>query len=258
MKYSISYNTDIKLREKADEIRVPLNKLGYLYDFIKAHPNKRYVIILDNIMNIDAHSEKQINYVKAVVGNNYSIECNQIAQMHQIADLGYNFYYKFGVADWESFGNLMEIGVTDIFIDGPLGFDINTLSLIKEKHDINVRVRPNISSNAAFARNKATVPANSFFIRPEDLSLYEKAIDILVFDKETSPLKEEMMFNIYHRGYYDSNISDIIHEIYPNINNQTVHPNFAQNRTNCRQKCKSGSRCSLCISSFDVANKLYN
>ena len=50
MKYSISYNSDISLRKAADEIRVPFNKLGYIYDFMTNYPEKRYVIIVDSIL----------------------------------------------------------------------------------------------------------------------------------------------------------------------------------------------------------------
>lgn len=258
MKYSISYNTDIKLRKQADEVRVPLNKLGYLYDFIKENPDKRYVIILNTSYSFD-NLNKQLNYIKAVVGDNYTIECDQIYELHQLNEHGYNCYFKFAVADWESFDNLLANNVTDIYIDGPIGFDMDTLKKVKEKYNINIRVRPNSSANAFFAMSiNNAVRANSFFIRPEDMYLYEEYIDIIAFDKEDSTLKEEVLFKVYKQKQYTSNISELVHWITPDIKNPSIHPEFGENRINCKQKCKSGGRCRFCLSSFDLAKNLYN
>ena len=180
MKYSIDYKADIKLRKEADEIRTPFSKLGYIYDFMKEYPNKKYIIIIDSIPN---NLEKQLAFVKAVVKNNYSIECSQISLLKIIKGQGYNCFYKYAATDWEVFNYLIDLGVSDILIDGPICFDMPTLKKVLDKvyAQIDIRVRPNKSSNVLFANWNNNFLENSFYIRPEDTKFYENLITTFVF-----------------------------------------------------------------------------
>lgn len=71
--------------------------------------------------------------------------------------------------------------MSDIYITNDLAFDLNTLS--KEVHKINnkcqIRVYCNIAQSALVLQEQNSL--KSFFIRPEDVDLYEKYIDVLEF-----------------------------------------------------------------------------
>ena len=255
MKYSISYNADIKLRKEADEIRVPFNKLGYIYDFMKEYPNKKYVI---NIDTISSNFNKQLAFVKAVVGDNYTINCPQIGLLKIVKEQGYNCFYKYAAADWETFNNLMEIGVSDILIDGPICFDMPSLKklLNKAEKPINIRVRPTTSANALFANINNTFSVNAFYIRPEDTKYYENAIHTFVFDTEEYIEKEEVIFKIYKNQVYTGKIVEIMPQLNQNILNHSITLNIGERRNSCKQNCKMGDRCDYCFAAFDIAKKL--
>lgn len=64
------------------------------------------------------------------------------------------------------------------------------------KGNIKIRVSPSVSPNTSPA---ASSKINNFFIRPEDISLYSDAIDVIdfnVFENE----KEDTLFKIYKSG----------------------------------------------------------
>lgn len=168
--------------------------------------------------------------------------------LQDLLSRGYNAYLKFPVSDWETFSDLSSIGVSDIYIDGPICFDIN--SIRKGKDNVKIRVSPTISANASIAGRTP----NSFFIRPEDLNLYDEVIDVIDFH-ETNMDKEDSLFSIYTRGTFNYDIGHLVTGL-PQINNLLIGKDFAQPRLNCKQKCKiPGRSCHICHNNFLIIEK---
>lgn len=249
MIFSVNYHSDkIKL---ADEVRCPYNQLGLIIDFIKENPSKRYnIIIPDNLTQMGLKKlAEQVDVVKSIA-TNYTIECNNILQLQDLKDMGYNRYLRFPVTDWETLEELREAEVSDLYIDGPLGFQMNAIAKIKG--DIKIRVSPTISPNAAISANRKV---SSFFIRPEDLELYSYAIDIIDF-KENGQDKEDTLFSIYNRGTFNYDINMLINNL-PERNNLLFNNDFAKKRLNCGQKCNiPGHQCHYCDTYFSVALRM--
>lgn len=247
MLFSVNYRSTHK--QEADEIRCPVNQLGTLFDFIKNNPSKRYNIVIYKNDNIDKALE-QIDYVKAIA-QDYTIACSNIATFRALIYKGYNTYLQFPITDWETFLNLQQNFATDIYIDGPLGFQCNNLR--KGKMGIKIRVSPTISPNAALGIGSN---ANSFFIRPEDLYLYEDVIDIIDFN-EPDQDKEDVLFNIYKRGTFDFNLSELIPALNVTAPNLFIRPDFAEARLNCKQRCCCpGRTCHSCDIQFSLTNRV--
>lgn len=251
MNFSVSYQSPMK--QQADEIRCPYNKLGSLFKFIKEHPEKRYCITIDKILTKE-EIDKAIEQIDIVISvtDNYTVSCQDFRQSFQFLDLKYNTFLNFPVTDWETFSYLRKLEVTDIYIDGPLGFQCNAITA--EKGDIKIRVSPTVSANSALSRTGRS--PSSFFIRPEDLSLYEDAIDIIDFNV---PLidTETTLFNVYKRGYFSFNIDQLILGLPEGANNVIFNKNFAQERLNCAQKCNIPSRsCHICSRYFTIAEQM--
>lgn len=163
--------------------------------------------------------------------------------------MGYNRYLRFPVTDWETFQELREAEVSDIYIDGPLGFQMDLLE--KYKGDIKIRVSPTISPNASLSAERKPT---SFFIRPEDLSLYS-AIDIIDFSQPSKD-KEDTLFSIYTRGSFSYDINLLIDGL-PSRNNLLFKEEFGKTRLNCKQKCNiPGHHCHYCDTYFSVASRL--
>lgn len=245
MIFSVNYQS--KHIEDADEIRCPYNQLGSIYNFMLKHKNKRYNIIIDSNADFQKAIE-QIDVIKDRV-DDYTVQCNSFAQLNALVSSGYNAFLSYPVSDWETFSNLVNLGVSDIYIDGSLGFSISSLSLVPD--NILIRVSPTLSPNAAIAKNKEA----SFFIRPEDLPLYEKAINVIDF-KEVKQEQEDALYSIYKRGTFNYDINQLIAGL-PRVNNLMFKQEFAEKRLNCKQKCKvPGYNCHYCSTYIHIIENL--
>lgn len=260
MKYSVSSKIDRKKMEDADEIRCAFNRLGDIYSFIKDNPNKRYVIEMGDFSVIDKEIFdkliEQTKYLEAIPNKDYVIQCKNFNELHLLIDSGFKAYFKYAATDWETFDNLLKLGVSDILIDGPLGFNVTKLKKAKSYFDVNIRAIPHASSNALYNNSELT-NTNTFFIRPEDTDYYEDAID--VFEFNAAPDTEETLFDIYKRKSYNFNLRLLIKQLNINVENLFIRKDFAERRINCGQKCKSFQRrnsCNYCETMLKLTNNL--
>lgn len=246
MIFSVSHHSDS--RELAGEIRCPYNQLGLLFDYIKENPNKRYNILTakENTSVDIGKLTEQVDFVKAIASD-YTIKCGSLLALKDLINRGYNAYLRFPVSDWEIFSNLLELGVSDIYIDGPICFDIDALKKVSKK--VKLRLSPTINSSSIGNRQ-----VNSFFVRPEDIQLYEGIIDVIDF-QERDKDKEKVLVDIYQRGSFNYDINMLISGL-PQINNLLFKRDFAETRSSCKQKCKiPGYTCHYCDRYFSVIQK---
>lgn len=251
MLFSLNYKSSLK--QQADEIRCPINQLGSIFNFIKDNPDKRYNIIIADSSSIDTTKlVEQVEFVKRVA-DDYTIECGDIALVRSLINGGFNAYLRFPVPEWETFSNLKDIGVSDIYIDGPIGFQCDALK--KAHNNIKIRVSPTVSANGSLGIGSNI---ESFFIRPEDLHLYSDVIDIIDF-KVIDPEKENALFNIYKRGTFNFNLEDLVEHLNVRVPNLFIKTSFGQDRLNCGMRCVDPSRgqCHLCDTEIFLTNTLY-
>lgn len=249
MKFSLNYTSPRK--QEADEIKCPLNQLRLIYDFIKNNPDKRYLILLTkDQINLEKIQE-QVLLVKELT-ENYTLSCPDITTFHLIRAANYNAHLAFPVTDWESFSQLASLHASDIYIDGPLGFQTDSLKIGKQ--NTKIRISPQISPNALINTSNSNI--TSFFIRPEDLHLYEDAIDIIDFNVKDQE-KEDTLFKIYKRGTYKLELSTLIEHLNEKVPNLFLRPDFGENRLNCGQHCRiPGRSCHMCETQFILTNTM--
>lgn len=249
MLFSVNYQS--KNKGKADEIRCPYNQLGTLYGFMKDHRDKRYLIA-------GASSEdpgrllEQVDIVRDSV-QDYTIECSSILYTKKLIKDGYKAFVKFPITDWETLNSFVNIGVSDVWIDSCLGFQLGKVYQLCRDKGIKIRVSPSLSPTAAITGLKP----NSFFIRPEDLSLVSKYIGVIDF-KVTNQEKEDALFSIYKRGNFIYNLKDLLDDCAFSVPNPYLKPEFGQARITCGQRCLiPGHSCHLCETQVQLTNLVY-
>jgi len=230
-----------------DELRTASNQLGRVIEYLRDNPTTRVCVQYNSKDSIDV-LENELSKL-SLVTTNYTVSTKAFSQLREMLHRNIPAYLDFPVTDWETFSNLADWGVTDILIDGPLGFQMEQLS--KRKENIKIRVRPHASVNASLSMDDNE---NSFFIRPEDIDTYSPFVDIIeIFceNKET----EETVFNIYKRKSFNSDLSLLIKQLNYSVNNPLIMPDFVQYRLNCGQVCKrSPGRCQMCKNVLDMTN----
>lgn len=249
MKYSLSYQCSGW--KDVDEVQCPYNQLGLIIHDVK--PEQRVCILMPKDASIDKVIE-QTDLVRKVVGDNYTIRCDSMSDLRQLLNRGYKAWLFTPVTDWETYQVLVDSGVSDVLIDGYLGFCGRELSWAKEDYPIIHRASPCVSPTHTLSD---TSSSNFFFIRPEDQHLYEGSIDILS-PIVTSHDREQVIINIYKLGSYFGSIADLIQGVGVNVGNMLLdNRKFGETRFDCNQKCQHPRyRCRFCENTLNIADKL--
>lgn len=245
-----SLNTRLK-KLMPDEIKCQINRLGDIFDLIKENPDIRCNIQYTNMGELSEKKlDEQIDFIKEVA-KDYTIAVINFQDLRKLKAKGYNVYLDLPVSDWETFNNLKNIGVSDIYIDGALGFQMEKIG--KAKGKIKIRVTPHMSPNAQWSSSDNE---NSFYIRPEDIDNYSKYVDILDF-RDNSKDAEETLFNIYKRKIFPFDLNNLIRQLNLPTNNIYIANSFCSNRLNCGQRCQEPDiSCHLCRNAILISNKM--
>lgn len=129
---------------------------------------------------------------------------------------------------FDYFANTLK--VPKIIVGGQLGFSLKYL----DKKNTEIMINP-----AYIYGEKGDL--KSFFIRPEDIDLYEEIVDILFFIPKNIKY-EEVLFDVYKkRKVWYGDLKDIVINLKSPFYNQYLFNddkiNFGEMRLTCRKKC---------------------
>lgn len=233
MKYSINADSRFIIKN-ADEYKCQFNRLGDIIDLIEL-AQARLNIVFDPVDDNDIkllHNQIKILEQKEI---DYVVACKNLSTLYTVLiDYKIPAYLDCPISDWETFFNLLDWGVIDIWIDGALCFSADAIK--KYAEHTYIRMCPHMSANAGFASVKKS-NIQSAFIRPEDVDKYETFIDILDFRTNDIEM-EKVLFDIYKRGYFHNNLKELVKQVHSDINNTLIPKDFAEMRLNCTQKCR--------------------
>lgn len=161
------------------------------------------------------------------------------------------FFFNTIATNWEILNEMLEIGVSDVYVGGILGFDLERVNKFIPE---NIQIRSYVNICQAEWDNSKGFKA--FYIRPEDLNYYANFIDVFEFFKSEDI--QNTLYEIYFQSKeWNGNLSEIIKGLKVNINNYYIlGPEFARRRAQCRKKCIKGERCNLCDGLADLAKSL--
>jgi len=148
---------------------------------------------------------------------------------------------------------LVKYGVSDIYIANYLGFNLTDIRRIAE--NVNIRVYPNVAQNSPICDlvDELDNSIKTFFIRPEDLEVYEDYVDIIEFYGAID--KQDVLMNIYKDGYWMGNLNELILDFKEDINCMNLMPDFGFYRLACGHRCDLG-KCNYCDISKSLAAEL--
>jgi hypothetical protein len=85
-----------------------------------------------------------------------------------------------------------------------------------------------------------------FFIRPDDIDMYEPYADIIEFEGLEY---QDNFYNIYAKQkLFYGNLNQIIYDFQDAIDNKGLISLFTERRINCGRECLKGGRCKRCFS----------
>ena len=244
MKYCLTYHRSTFEKNLFDEVIIKYEEENeHVVNFAQEEANSvRLVLDMRNYKGEPADSLPVIKMTTkmhsdiAVLLNLGQTDFAQVLLSEGIA-----FFYDKIAETWDELVSLVRAGVSDIYIGSELGFEIKDVASVCHNRNIKIRVFANVAQTSAPLKNMDTITA--FFIRPEDLILYEPHIDVVEF---FGPIdRQRVLHEIYTNGKWLGNLSEIIIGLDVDVKSSSIAPRFAEARLNCKKRCNQ-EKCTLC------------
>jgi len=245
MRYMVSIMQPMDIKLLAEELRVPYNLLNKLYDIPDELKDKKY-----NIYISKQFQEKDIDWdsIAGLASQLNVVVCLEDAVLaHAALEHELKWYWALPCTSWFELYGLINNKASEVFINGPLFFDLPKLSTICKEHNIQIRAVPNKAYDYYIPRDNGICGT---YIRPEDVVIYEKYIDTLEF-VSANLTQEANLFDIYKvKGFWNGNLRLLIINLNKDVNNRGFDNRFAERRLSCKQQCLK-TNCKFCNLFFD-------
>ena len=250
MRYCVNYINDFRHFDKIDEIILSYYKVNdHLIEKVKEYSdNVRIVIDVRTCPEEDITESFDI-FAKTKEAHNNSAFLlryeHHSALEQECKDKGYDFFYDMHINTPDKLLWVIKQGVSDIYLTDELAFSFGSI-YIKYGKKINIRLFPNVAQST-YREYKGI---DRFFIRPDDISLYDFDCVIIEF---FGPLdRQSVLYEIYTGQKWIGALNEVIIGLEgDNVNNMAIYPAFGSIRRNCNKRCALDG-CNICerISSF--------
>lgn len=232
--------------DKADEIKIESRDWESTPDIIENYPDKKIVLEIFSNEEVDWDKIKTWNILAQ---GRLTLCLDRVSNFGIAKEFGIPFYLGYPVGTPYEISALILAGVSEIVVGSPVFFNTEYLKSVS----IKKRCYPNVSHLDGFERENGI---NGQWIRPEDISLYEGAIDVMEFIFVT-PTKEQALFRIYaEEGHWPGEVDDIIENFnFRPALNRLVDSEAIEARLNCNQKCAGlGGTCQVCFRIIELSS----
>lgn len=241
MKYCIDYHRGFKNADKADEFTITYTKKNdVLIDFLEKFKEKRINLFIKE--EISYAELKLLKTIRNAYPNLFlKFESYNPENIEDIVESGVPFFFGNRVNNWDEFLGLIDLGVTDMYIVEDLCFELNKITPIAHDAEVQLRTYPNIAQS----RWRDTSEIKKFWIRPEDISMYESYLDVLEFFGSESQVS--VLLKIYKEDKkWFGPLNEIIIGIHSDLDSRFITPRFAEKRIRCGKECLKGGKCQMC------------
>lgn len=220
-------------------------KIKELDNFINSYgENHRINLIINNDLDdkdfeiITALIEKYPSYTIIVCFPLYSKEIEEKFNHNQILH-----YYNQIISNWDLFIGFLSLNVTDIIVGNELAFNAQILSKKAKEKKISLRVFCNYCQSLW----EDTPSIKTFFIRPEDLIIYQLFFDTFEFITNQNIQSINILYKIYAKDQkWIGPLNQIIIGYKGEENNSSIPQAFVWKRIKCDKGCIKNKKCSLC------------
>ena len=256
MKYCVPYFKYFDYMKEVDEMIVPFHKedIGFLKSLTSMSELTENKTIIIEIKDPDDFYKGEYIALFKELKEKYSdvikfklllglFNTTQVDFYKQMKEHGIEFFFSNLVRDWDTLHGLIGLGVSDVYIVEEFGFSLNKIGAVAHAKSVSIRVFGNIAQSSWPGEHSI----KSFFIRPEDVSIYEPYVDVIQFVANTRE-NYETLYKIYAvKKYWFGALKDLIKGLNSDVDNKTIIPAyFGTPRLGCEKKCLSGGRCKIC------------
>ena len=229
-------------------------KVKELDDFISKYSQKRINLIFqegefDKERDLPLTEAFREKYPQCELVMRMPVYSRQIQSL--LAQKQLPHYYYILANRWGIFNGLLNTSVTDIYISEDLCF---SLDIIQQKvKDTNKKIRT--FCNVCQTTWPEEESLRTFFIRPEDIFLYNKYIDVVEFF-EADKNSLNTLYNLYNKGErWAGPLREIIKGFKGDTDSYYLFSRFGEKRLDCGKRCNV-SNCSFCVQAASLADTL--
>lgn len=250
MKYCVPYDKNFKYLKEIDEVIVPFNESLEFFKVLLKKERIHHSRIILAIKDLEEFNENKDIYfpmlleLKEKAEIRYALQFDVYSKMftglyEELKSKEIDFFFNTYVRDWEVFRGFIELGVSDVYIVESLAFELNLLGPAARASGVSIRVFANVCQSSWDGSDSL----KSFFIRPEDVSIYEPYVDVIEFYGD----QQSTYYKIYAKDKkWFGDLQDIIIGLNQSLDSRRVLPFFAENRVKCGKKCIKNNPCKLC------------
>ena len=249
MKYCLKYSNICTKLAKANEISIKYIEDYGLVDFLENHRLQRIILCVDAKTFEDAEVRKLAAIKKEHPEYDFTVRLSEFndSLVEQLKSNKIPFYFKKPCTNWEIFNALIQYGVSDIDLSGPLVFEMSKVKSVLGKLESKPQIR--VTPNKVMNLNPFTPSLVGFYIRPEDVDLYEEFIDVIEFEGLEH---QDVFFSIYaEQKTFIGDLCQCIYNFKDRVDNKGLINLFGERRRDCGRQCLSGGRCRRC---YDLAH----
>lgn len=256
MKFAITYDRTIPFRHTKEVDEIVFEYAYHKNEILKVISEGQVAIIQIGDISFEefqALTPELIDLNKKL-NNNLVIMLSFFTQKSFIDtcnEIQIKFMFSTYAKDKETVYAMAKLGAYSIYIVEGLCFNCKSLQYIRQKFGSELRVYPDVAASAKGTAD--CIPSlQKFFIRPEDIWIYDEYIDTCEFWCKTDRLS--VIYEIYTQQQWLGRLGDVIVGLDIDIDNKTIVPHFGQMRVDCNKKCLNG-QCFLCEEMEKLAAK---
>lgn len=240
MKYSASGRQPLSVLHKVDEIRLDYDDIDKIYDFFidfEEEP-KDYVIKIYATDEVDWTKLYNINEAS----KGYLTLTTEILEQADLCkSTGAKWYWGYPITSYWELNSVMRYEPSQLLLGAPLYFDLPEV----KKRNVPIRLVADLCDDPLIPHENGVCGP---YVRPEDISVYEKYVDTLEFARYGKEYlkREESLIDIYQSGNWPGNLNLLLLNLGEHVDNRAIPEQFGEARVQCRQACMRNSHCRLC------------
>ena len=155
------------------------------------------------------------------------------------------------INNWDTLQGYIKYKPSDMYIVEALGFEINKVAKVLHNENIKIRTFANVAQSSW----REIDPLRKFFIRPEDIPIYEPYIDVIEFFNSKN--SSSTLYKIYSKDKkWFGQLNELILDFDSDIDNRFIVSKFAEHRTRCGKRCLKGENCKFCDTIYQLSQTL--
>lgn len=237
MNFAVEYHGEIEKCGEADEVCIKWSTSPKFVKFLESYSNYTFVFdpysYEDIYMIIEVKKANPNLKIKVIV--DYFVPTNLITELKEF-DIPVFIQEMAGT--WGQLYEMISLGMSEVYIGGDLAFQLDKVAKVLKPLGIKVRCMGNI-----LEKGTGIDPLKSFFIRPNDVNLYEQYIDIIEISSSTAD-KSAVILDAYKKQDWFGNLSEIIPGV--DVDNRCLTSLTGLRKTVCGRSCLYGGPCHVC------------